>query len=934
MRKILFTFALLAACATTVMAQKKPLTHDVYDRWQSVGATKLSVRGTYTLYEVNPQEGDGILYVRNNKTGITTAVPRGYKAQVTDDERHAVALIKPEFAKTRQAKIKKKKADDMPKDSVAIINLSDMAITKFADVTGFKLSHHNNHCVVFGLAKEKPVTPKPTVDPKQEKKKKKKKKNTEEPKPKPAVSKDAANDIAVYFFASADTMRIKHASAYDVNNGGKWLAYIRKTAKNNHAMQLVDLQSRMTNAVTESLPYMSSPQFSHNGDRFMFYSSKDTVSSGSQHCEVYEYQIDGGLRKVIGTAEASALKDKWGITEKSNLSYSRDGKKIYVGIQPYIAPNDTSKHDFETAEPNIWRYNSDLIPPMFKVGNTYSSKAQIACAVENGTLVQLGNSIFDQIKTSDRGNGIYALSSDATGRMVATQWDYQVPTPLYLVDTRNGKRVKITDGKLRGESIAPDGNHVVWFDLEQKQWMVWSRVTGKTTNLSQKLKVNMFNEDDDHPMLAEPYGGANWTADCKGIVVPDRFDLWYIPVDGSQAVNLTQGKGRKDSIQYRYVSTQNYEDKMGIRNDRPVYLSVFNYRTKEYGYATTDFSGNVRNLVYGPYTYNNFAKADSAETIVMKKGNFNNPMDLYVYNGSLERISNINPQQADYLWGTPELFKWKAFDGTQLDGILYKPENFDENKKYPVMIYFYERRSESLYNYLTPAPSRSTVNIPYFVSNDYIVFVPDIVYKDGHPGESAYNCIVAGAQALAKNKWVDSKRMAIQGQSWGGYQVAYLVTRTDMFAAAGAGAPVSNMTSAYGGIRWGTGISRQFQYEHTQSRIGKDLWSGYDLYIENSPLFKLPNVKTPVLIMHNNADGAVPYYQGIEMFMGLRRLGKPCWLLEYNREAHNLANRKNAKDLSVRLSDFFDYYLKGTPMPDWMKPNTPYMINGKEYTVE
>ena len=171
MRKILFTFALLAACATTVMAQKKPLTHDVYDRWQSVGATKLSVRGTYTLYEVNPQEGDGILYVRNNKTGITTAVPRGYKAQVTDDEQHAVALIKPEFAKTRQAKIKKKKADDMPKDSVAIINLSDMAITKFADVTGFKLSHHNNHCVVFGLAKEKPVTPKPTVDPKQEKKK-------------------------------------------------------------------------------------------------------------------------------------------------------------------------------------------------------------------------------------------------------------------------------------------------------------------------------------------------------------------------------------------------------------------------------------------------------------------------------------------------------------------------------------------------------------------------------------------------------------------------------------------------------------------------------------------------------------------------------------------------------------------------------------------
>ena len=171
--------------------------------------------------------------------------------------------------------------------------------------------------------------------------------------------------------------------------------------------------------------------------------------------------------------------------------------------------------------------------------------------------------------------------------------------------------------------------------------------------------------------------------------------------------------------------------------------------------------------------------------------------------------------------------------------------------------------------------------------------------------------------------------MAIQGQSWGGYQVAYLIAHTDMFAAAGAGAPVCNMTSAYGGIRWGSGMSRQFQYEQTQSRIGKDLWSGYDLYIENSPLFDFPKVKTPVLIMHNNADGAVPYYQGIEMFMGLRRLGKPAWLLEYNREGHNLINRKNTKDLSVRLSDFFDYYLKGAPMPEWMKPQTPYIINGK-----
>ena len=234
------------------------------------------------------------------------------------------------------------------------------------------------------------------------------------------------------------------------------------------------------------------------------------------------------------------------------------------------------------------------------------------------------------------------------------------------------------------------------------------------------------------------------------------------------------------------------------------------------------------------------------------------------------------------------------------------------------MIYFYEKNSETLYSHIQVQPMWSIINIPFFVSRGYVVFVPDIAYTRGLPGESAVNCIVSGAESLTKYSWIDKDNMAIQGQSWGGYQVAYLSTRTGMFNAAGAGAPVSNMTSAFGGIRWESGNSRQGQYEQGQSRIGRDLWNGWQLYVENSPIYRLPNVTTPVLIMHNDADGAVPWYQGIEMFMGLRRLGKPAWLLEYNDEAHNLKQRRNRKDLSIRLQEFFDYYLKGAPMPAWM----------------
>ena len=337
------------------------------------------------------------------------------------------------------------------------------------------------------------------------------------------------------------------------------------------------------------------------------------------------------------------------------------------------------------------------------------------------------------------------------------------------------------------------------------------------------------------------------------------------------------------------------------------------------------------------FTFSWLNKAKNLDEFVYQKSNFNTSPDLYVTRNfwkSEQKLTGINPQMHDYNWGTAELFSWTSFDGFSLQGIVYKPEGFDSAKKYPVMIYFYEKHSDNLYQYFTPAPSRSTINIPFFVSGGYIVFTPDIHYTVGHPGRDAYNSIVAGAEALAKNPWVDKENMAIQGQSWGGYQVAHLVTKTDMFKAAGAGAPVSNMTSAYGGIRWESGRSRQFQYEQTQSRIGAEMSDSLDLYIENSPVFFAKNVKTPLLIMHNDKDGAVPWYQGIEYFMTLRRLGKPVWMLQYNNEAHNLGERRNAKDLSIRLQQFFDHYLKGDPAPKWMTEGVPATEKGKTWGYE
>jgi dipeptidyl aminopeptidase/acylaminoacyl peptidase len=308
--------------------------------------------------------------------------------------------------------------------------------------------------------------------------------------------------------------------------------------------------------------------------------------------------------------------------------------------------------------------------------------------------------------------------------------------------------------------------------------------------------------------------------------------------------------------------------------------------------------------------------------------------DLYygnVIDGTPVQLSNINPQQAEYAWGNAELFRWRTYNGKESEGIVYKPEGFDPHKKYPMICYFYEKLSDGLFNYIPPTPTASRLNISFYVGRGYVVFAPNISYTTGHPGDDAYNYIASGAMALVKQGFVDSTKIGIQGQSWGGYQVAYLITKTNMFAAAWAGAPVANMTSAYGGIRWESGLNRQFQYEHSQSRIGATLWEKPELYIQNSPLFHVPKINTPLVIMSNDADGAVPWYQGIEMFTAMRRLGKPVWLLQYNGEAHNLVERRNKKDIQIREQQFFDWKLKGEKPAKWLISGVPATQKGIDW---
>ncbi len=956
----------VALISVSAMAQKKPLDHTVYDGWKSISSTAVSEDGKVVCYQVSPQEGDGTLYFYQPKakSNKEIVVERGYSAKITPDGKYAVALIKPQFALTRQAKIDKVKNDAIPKDSLVVLSFADGSITKFANVVSYKVGEDSAPYLAI-LSSDSTLVERPARlaggRPEGGHPEGGNRRAPDSDQPPGARgggggSRSEGNSLLIYAFGEGVCDTLQKVSQYAFDKSGESIALTTTPSKGKSLVSYyAPAKGEVVKVSEEAMPYYSLPTFDESGSKMLFLASVDSLSSGSKQCELYLYNIgDTSAEKLLDRGYSKNLPASWTLNENSAPRFSKNGERIFVGVAPIRMPKDTTLVSFETAGLDIWHYATPEIPPMELVNLNSDNRRTCTTVFDaaKGELIPLSTSLEERISLVDNGDASFVVALDKTPYLIQYQWDTQNPSDVYIVDLATGKRTEVAKEVIIEQvMVSPEQKYLLWYNSVERNWYSYNIASSVTTPLTETLDVKFWSEIHDTPSYPRSYGMAGWSEGDKDVFLYDRFDIWKIAADGSSVVNITNGEGRKTNSTYKYVNLD--APAMGMMGPRgggssepktfeakeKVLLSLFDNTTKKHGYATTTFDKAVAptTKVLDGFTFSMLKKAKNADLCIYTKANFETSPNIYITDSewkSESKLSDINPQQEDYLWGTAELYSWTAYDGTPLEGVLMKPENFDPTKKYPVMIYFYERKSDDLYSYYAPAPSRSTVNLSFYCSRGYVVFVPDIVYNTGVPGESAYNCIVAGAESLTKYDWIDADNMAIQGQSWGGYQTAYLVTRTNMFKAAGSGAPVSNMTSAYGGIRWSSGMSRQFQYEHTQSRIGQTLFDAPELYIANSPVFKADKVETPILIMHNDEDGSVPWYQGIEYFMALRRLGKEAWMLQYNGEDHNLVERRNTKDLSVRLQQFFDHYLKGDPMPAWMKSGIPASRKGEYFGFE
>ncbi|WP_028297908.1 S9 family peptidase [Olivibacter sitiensis] len=932
MRK-LFIIASLFFVYNLSTAQKKPLDHQVYDNWQNIQSPEISKDGKYIGYAITPQQGDAILYIVTPQGEQLWNIPRAENISFSYNSAYSAFLIKPPYAEVREARIKKKKPEEMPKDSLGIISFATGEVLKKANAKSFKLPEENGDYLAY-LIDEAPEKDTSTKD------------STSKKAPsKPKKGKGAT--LYLRYLASGEEEKFEDVDNYDFSKTGKRLAFSRtgKDSLDDKAgLYIYELNDKQLKQISKGKGTYKQFTFDEAGDQFAFIAEKSPEKALWKPYSLYYYTALSDTATIVGQAGSTGMPNNWNVSGDGDLRFSKNGEKLFFGIAPIPRVKDTTIVDFEVANVDVWHYQDDYLQPQQLVNlkrDLSRSYLSVIYPAKNSRIIPLANlEVPDTYVTKDADNE-FVLASSNEGRRIATQWDTNSFYDVYLVSTIDGSRRKIVDNLKGNALLSPEGNYVMWFDLNTQRWHSYDIKSGVNIVLTQDLPVNFGNEENDTPAEARPYGIAGWTPGDKQVFIYDRYDIWSFDPKGKNRKIVTNGAGRAQGITFRYQDVDNKESGRRAFRSSPVIegkellLSAFNNKNKYSGWYKGQLNRekDPQEIVMGPYSYRQIKANDGAKWYIYSKESYVESPDLFVSQDlkSETQLSHTNPQQANYNWGTAELVQWTTPKGYQATGILYKPEDFDANKQYPVIAYFYETLSDGLYSYIAPAPTPSRLNISYFVSNGYLVFAPDIHYEIGHPGQSAEEYINSGMAVLSKQPWVDEKHLGIQGQSWGGYQVAHLITRTNMYAAAWAGAPVVNMTSAYGGIRWQSGMNRQFQYEKTQSRIGQNLWDGYDLYVENSPLFHLKNVNTPVVIMANDNDGAVPWYQGIEMFTALRRLGKPAWMLNYNGEEHNLVKRQNRKDIQIREQQFFDHFLKGKPAPVWLQKGIPATLKGIDW---
>ena len=928
--------------AESAGAQVRPLGHEDVIQWRSIRSASLSNDGNWLAYSLAPVEGDPVVVVRQAREGGVSLEMRGERPSFTSDSRWLVISVPPAEAVVDSLRNEGESSADLPPDSLSVIELreladgSDSALRSLGAVDGYAVAGRGAWVAYVPSGEEAGSDPDAEAEAEPETEAAEDEEGSDE------KDKEAGEPLVVIDLADDAELRFEKVADYAFAEEGELLAFATSHVDGDgdgvFVVRLDDFEDGAV-PVFEGASRFRRLSVADEGDRIAFLADRDDFDADQPEYVLY---LASGSRwneaEAVASSRSSALPDGWWVSEHGNVSFSDGGERLYFGTSPRPEPEveDDTPED-ERVRLDIWNWKDPYLQPMqlVRAEQERNRSYRAVFHVDDDRLVQVARPDLPDLRIAANENARYAVALSGLPYRQLVSWDGSY-ADIHVVDLLTGESRLLAERVKGSAGISPEGRFAYWWDGDERDWMIAELGTGTLRWAGRDVPHPLWRELSDAPDLPPAYGAAGWTEGDRSFIFYDRFDAWSWNPNRGSVANLTEGYGRERGIRFRLIRTE--PDLPYIRGGGALW-SAFDETTKQAGFfeGRSDRGSEPDELVMSDHAYGWRGRAENVERWLFTRSTFREYPDIWVAGGSLDdprRMSEANPQQAEFSWGDAELVEWTSNDGAPLQGMLFVPDGFDPEERHPMMVYFYERMSDGLHQYRSPAPGGSSISIPFYVSRGYLVFVPDVPYEIGYPGESALDAVVPGVLSLVARGFVDEERIGVQGHSWGGYQIAYMLTKTRLFAAAEAGAPVANMTSAYGGIRWASGMSRMFQYERTQSRIGATLWEATQTYLHNSPLFFADKIGTPLLMMHNDEDGAVPWYQGIEMFVALRRLGKPVWMLNYNGEGHGLSRMPNRKDWAVRMQQFFDHYLMDAPAPVWMAEGVPAVMKGKTLGTE
>lgn len=865
-------FCNLSISLAQIGVSKPVVDTSAYLNWQNVSKPSINSNGLYVSYVIdNCPIGSWTLIIKSVKETWQLAIPGGRGLLFTEDGRFAV------FSKSN--------------DSLFIAKLGSSTVSTFSGVRSFRLAGRLNHQV---LVMRRSVA--------------------------------AINELQLYNFNSGHISSYKDVEDYAINSSANSLIIHRSADSNNKIIRHLDMINLKTGAILnlwngscnffQMIVDASASQIS--------FIINDSTSDGSGRICFY-YKVGSKSPSVIFSSKSKGIDS--GSIISGLTKFSKDGCRIFFSAYKDRKVSDTS-HRYVNV--NIWSYLDPKLHSLREQTKTQSHPLVYSFNLKNKQLNIIGmdgDVISDNLE-NDKASFISHVNPDADP--LEHTWNTMARHTYFYVSTADGKRVKLDSIIDYQGYVSPSGRYVVFFN--GKDYYSYDVALDKYRNITSGIDAYWLNlETSDKDSTTR--GICAWLREDDKVLVYDKYDIWLLDPSGRKAGrNITNAYGKRNNIVFN-LGLSEYDNGF-LSEDAELVLSATGLLSKKNGFYKKDLHkiGDPTILTYGPYVYNIRAyvyvnefgqipiKSSRASIYMVSRMSATESLNYFV-TSDFQRfipVSNIYPEK-NYNWYTTELHTWTTVDGTNLQGVLYKPENFDSTKRYPIILTFYEKLSANLNVCLIPGYSSADINIPTYVSNGYLMFTPDITYKFGDAMQGAYNSVTSAAQYLSALSFVDNRKMAIYGFSFGAVQTNYLIANTNMFVAACSGSGLSDLISEFGAISIRGHSLQNNVIDGGQNRMSGPPWEVPDMYIKNSPIFKANKVNTPLLMMHTTWDGVCPFSQALEFFTALRRLNKKVWLLEYTDGHHSLTGH-SAIDFDRRMRQFFDHYLKDAAMPGWMQP--------------